>query len=255
MEEPSRGHILNRNSPIPLYHQLFQVLERRIRAGTWQSTHSLPSEAELCQLYGVSRTVVRQAMEDLERAGVIYRVKGRGAFLAERKIIAHMLQDAGGFQANLAAQGLTVQTRVLRQSVLPAPADIAAALQIASGAHILHVERLRSVAEEPVFLGDSYLPVEVCGDLSDEDFAAQSLNDILARRCGLRPAGGRRVIEAVAADRHRAELLQVSVGAPLFQLLAVTCAQSGRPMECSRVWLRGDRAAFEVNLEHSASFD
>jgi GntR family transcriptional regulator len=208
----------------------------------------LPSESELGEAYEVSRTVVRQALEGLERAGLIHRIKGKGAFVSERKVVARLLQDPSGFQANMEAEGLVVATRVLDQAIVPAPSDVADALRLAPGEPVLRLERLRFVEGEPVLLGTSYVPVALCGDLSEGDFSAESLNAFLNRRCGLVPAGGRRVIEAVAAGRREAELLHVPMGAPLFCLFAVTWTDEGCAMECSQVWLRGDRTAFEVQL-------
>jgi GntR family transcriptional regulator len=239
---------LNRNSAMPLYYQLLDALQARIRAGEWRPDEILPSEADLGETYEVSRTVVRQALEGLERAGIIHRIKGKGAFLSERKVVARLLQDPAGFQANVEAQGLDVETHVLDQATVPASPDVADALRLAPGEPVVRLERLRFVEGEPVFLGTSYVPVALCGDLSEGDFSAESLNVFLGRRCGLVPAGGRRVIEAVAAGRREAELLHVQIGAPLFYLFAVTWAEDGRAMECSRVWLRGDRTVFEVQL-------
>jgi len=208
----------------------------------------LPSEAELGDAYDISRTVVRQALEGLERAGIVYRVKGKGAFLSERKVVARLLQDPSGFQANMEAQGLAVETRVLGQAIVPAPSDVADALGMGVGQPVLCLERLRFVEGEAIFLGTSYVPVALCGDLSESDIGEESLNAFLRRRCGLVPAGGRRTIESVAAGRLQAELLHVPIGAPLFYLFAVTWTEDGRPMECSQVWLRGDRTVFEVQL-------
>ena len=240
--------VLNRNSPVPLYAQLQTSLVERVHRGEWRAGEALPSESQLCGSYGVSRTVVRQALEGLERSGLIYRVKGRGAFIAERKVVARLLQDPTGFEAQMVAQGLAVRTVVLKQGVVPALGDVAQALQSEEGASVLRLERLRLVDGEPIFYGLTFVPCSPGSALPDADFERESFNAILGRMFGLVPSGGTRVIEAVAAGQREAELLQVRVGAPLFRLFAVTCAQDERPMECSLVWLRGDRTSFEVNL-------
>ena len=239
---------LNRSSPIPLYYQLQQAIQAQIEGEAWGASDTLPSESELCRTYGVSRTVVRQALEGLQRAGAINRVKGKGTFLAQRKIVARLLQDATGFQANMEAEGLVIRTRVLHQDVVAAATQVAQALEISVGAPVLRLERLRLLEGEPVFWGITHVPLDLHEQIAGEDFSVGSLNDILARRCGLLPVGGKRVIEATAASAREAEMLQLPIGAPLFRLFAVTRAQDGRPMECSQVWLRGDRTAFEVNL-------
>jgi GntR family transcriptional regulator len=239
---------LNRSIPVPLYYQLQGILTARIDAGEWQAGELLPSESALCESYSVSRTVVRQALEGLVRAGLVFRVKGRGAFVAERKIVARLLQTPTGFEAQMVAQGLGVRTDVLLQESAAATGRVAASLEIEEGAPVLRLERLRYVDDVPVFYGETFVPLRSRGDLAGVDFTRESLNSVLARLFGQRPMGGRRTIETIAAGQREAELLRVRLGAPLFQLFAVTRAQDGRPMECSRVWLRGDCTAFEVDL-------
>ena len=250
--DASRVRSLNRNSPVPLYFQLLEALREQIESGLWQPRDILPSESDLCQLYDVSRTVVRQALDGLERPGVIRRVKGKGAFVSERKVMAYLMENPNGFYAGMAAQGMTIETRVLERDVVPAPAKVAEALQIPEGSLVLRLERLRYLHSEPVFLGTSYLPIDLCGNLDDEDFS-QSMNAVLTRRCGLWPTTGKRIIESVAAGHYESEMLDVSVGMPLFRLTAVTYSQNGRPMEHTVAWLRGDRIAFEVTLRGQPS--
>ena len=240
---------LNRHTPAPLYYQLARNLGREIETGERQPHTLLPSEAELQALYGVSRNVVRQALDELERTGAIYRIKGKGGFVAERKLSAYLMQDVSGFAANMIAQGFAVTSQILRQGFVPAPVQVAAALQVAEGTSIFEVERLRMVGEDPVFLGATYLTAALADCIKGEDLTTQSLNAALARCAGKEPVSGQRIIESVAAGRYEAELLRVRVGAPLFRLFAVTYSQDGAAMECSRAWLRGDRLAFRVNLE------
>jgi GntR family transcriptional regulator len=233
---------------------LQEAIARRVTDGEWKPRQALPSESQLGAAYDVSRTVVRQALDGLERAGLIYRIKGRGAFLAERKIVARLLQDPGGFQAQMEGQGLAVRTEVLGQEATPVTGDVAAALGLPEGALALRLERLRFVEGEAVFLGTTYVPLGSATELAQMDFRETSLNTVLEAEYGLRPAGGSRLIEAVAAGSREAELLGVRVGAPLFRLFAVTLGQDGRPMECSQVVLRGDRTAFEVSLNRSTGY-
>jgi len=244
----SASSLLNRHNPAPLYYQLARSLEREIETGGRQPHAPLPSEAELQAIYGVSRNVVRQALEELEQAGVIYRIKGKGGFVAERKLSAYLMQDASGFAANMAAQGFLVTSQVLRQGIIPAPIQVAEALHLSEGAPVFELERLRQVEEEPVFLGTTYIPGTLAACIKDEDFTSRSLNAILAHCAGMEPVSGQRIIECVAAGRYEADLLRVRVGTPLFRLFAVTYSQDGAPMECSRVWLRGDKLAFRVDL-------
>jgi GntR family transcriptional regulator len=239
---------LNRSSLIPLRYQLEEALLRRIEGGDWQPSDMLPTEAELGGAYGVSRTVVRQALDSLERAGMVRRVRGVGCFVCEQKITTRLLQDPGGFYAHMAALGLGVRTQVLKKEILPAPEPVAHCLEVPLSSRVLRLDRLRSVEGEKVFLATTYTALGPCEDIFDEDYSSASLFEVLKRRCGVEPESGTRVIEAVLARPKQAELLEVPIGSPLFRLHVVTRSHDGLPMACSELWLRGDRTVLHADL-------
>lgn len=239
---------LNPSSPIPLYMQLAGILREQIQAGQWAAGALLPSEADLGRDYDVSRTVVRQALDQLAGNGMIQRRKGKGSFVAERKLTAYLLQDAAGFAANMAAQGYAVRSVVLKRGLVTASPMIAAALGVPEDAPVYRLERLRFVADEPIYVGATHVPEHLAELIAACDFQVSSLNLALAEHANITPAGGDRLIEAIAAGPIEAELLRVRIGAPLFHLFAVTRDPKGAAIECSEVWLRGDRIAFRVAL-------
>ena len=87
---------IDRDSPIPYYYQLSEILREQINSGRLVAGDQLASEPALCEHYGVSRTVVRQALGDLESEGAIQRMKGRGTFVAAPKMVEHLADDSPG---------------------------------------------------------------------------------------------------------------------------------------------------------------
>ena len=84
---------------------------RRSRADSGAPGHQIPGEQELCELYGVSRTVVRQALRELELDGMITRRKGKGTFIAPPKISEGLVQKLTGFYQDMVERGLRPTTR------------------------------------------------------------------------------------------------------------------------------------------------
>jgi multiple sugar transport system substrate-binding protein len=84
---------VDRNSPIPIYHQLKSLILEQIGSGLWRPGDRIPTEQELCQLYGISRSPVRQALTELAREGVLTRRPGQGTFVNTRSPGEH-LSDA-----------------------------------------------------------------------------------------------------------------------------------------------------------------
>ncbi|MFN8379842.1 MAG: GntR family transcriptional regulator [Anaerolineae bacterium] len=239
------------DSPIPYYAQLKDILRERIDSGAWPPGHQLPSEAELCSMYGVSRTVVRQALQELTHEGLIKRRKGKGSFVASRKISEQLVQKLTGFYQDMVEQGHVPVTKVLSQRIIPAPADVAGYLGLEQGTPLIEIVRLRSVQDVPIVLVTTYLPYALCPDLINDDLNNQSLYALLETKYQVYVARGRRTIQAVLADGQEAKLLEVAKGAPLFRLDSISSLSDGRGVEYYVAYHRGDRSQFEVELIRS----
>lgn len=239
---------IDRTSALPYYAQLRDIIQARIQAGIWRPGDQLPGEPELCRLFGVSRTVVRQALNDLSHKSLVVREKGKGTFVAPPKIRESLIQKLTGFHQDMVEQGYVPVAQVLRQESIPASAKIARYLQIQPGELVIAIERLRFIEDVPVQLVTTYLPFELCPDILHEDFTHQSLYEFLERHCGVFIVRGHRSIEAVAANEHEAKLLRVPVGSPLILLDSVSFSQDGTRVEYYHALHRGDRTRFEVML-------
>jgi GntR family transcriptional regulator len=236
------------DSNIPYYIQLIEALKTMIASSQWKPGDQIPSEPKLCESYGVSRTVVRQALREIELAGLIVRRKGKGTFVAEPKISESLAQKLTGFYQDMVERGHQPVTQVLHQNVVPAAQKEAGFLGIEPGAPVIDIERLRFVEGEPIVLVHSYLPHALCPPLADADLTNQSLYAFIEQFSGLVIAYGRRSIEAVGANEREARLLQVKIGSPLILLDSVSFLEDGTPIEYYHAVHRGDRSRFEVEL-------
>lgn len=239
---------INRTNGIPYYIQVRDALQDHFRARTWNPGDRLPGEPELCRMFAVSRTVIRQALSDLASRGLIVREKGKGTFVAQPKIQESLVQKLTGFYQNMVEQGLTPVTQVLKQQIIPANARVASRLHLEPDTPVIEIERLRFVDDEPLQLVTSFLPYELCPSLAHEDLTHQSLYAYLEKHCGLMIARGIRSIEAVPANEHESRLLRVKRGAPLIMLDSVSFIADGTPVEYYHAVHRGDRTRFEVQL-------
>ena len=141
--------MLQRSSPLPLYHQLKQLLADRIQRGEWKPGDLVPGEHELQDTFHLSRTTVRQAMQELEREGFVTRHRGRGTFVARPRAV-HSPEPQASVSDFLLAQGIKPGWRVLTSGSEPAPLDVAARLQIDPGALAFCSRRLRLAGDAPL---------------------------------------------------------------------------------------------------------
>lgn len=239
---------IDRSSPLPYYAQVKEFIRERINDGTWEPGTQIPGEPELCRIFDVSRTVIRQALQELMHEGLINRRKGKGTFVAEQKLRGSLVQKLTGFHENMASLGLAVRSKVLKQHYIAATVRVARLLSIEPGATVIEIERVRYVQDEPVVLVTTYLPFELCPNLIQVDLREQSLYNVLENQCGLKIARGRRMIEAVLANDYEASLLAINQSDPLIMLDSVSYLRDGTPIEYYHALHRGDRSRFEVEL-------
>jgi len=243
---------IDRASPLPYYVQLKTALAEAIESGQWVPGDRIPSEPELCTMFGVSRTVVRQALKDMTYQGLVVREKGKGTFVAEPKISSgSLVHSLVGFYQDMAERGQAPVTRVLEQAIEPAGAKLATALGLESTTPVIKLVRLRFVQDEPIVLVTSYLPYDLCPELVNADLSEQSLYAFLKSAYGLSVASGRRRIESVAAGEAEARLLNIEEGAPLLKLDSVSYLQDGTPLEYFHGAFRGDRSRFEIEIDRT----
>lgn len=210
----------------------------------------LPGEHKLCAEFGVSRTVVRQALSQLEHQGVIERVKGKGTFVAHPKTPESLVHTLTGLYEEVASRGGHVHSAVRRQEIIFADDEVAEALKVPAESPVVVIERVRYVDDEPWSWTTTYLPHDVGVLVLDDDLSDQSLYALLATH-DIRAVRGVRSAEAASADANQGALLGVGAGQALLVLRSVGFDESDRPMEYFIAYHRGDRSRFEFHLTAS----
>ncbi|GAB4432454.1 MAG: GntR family transcriptional regulator [Anaerolineae bacterium] len=122
----------------------------------------IPSETDLANELGVSRTTIRDALSRLELEGVIYRKQGAGTFVNEAGLqLKTRLEEIWAYEAMLEAHGYSPSTRIISIEQQPAPASIAQDLNLPADAPVVTIQKLFLADEQPVILTINHLPVEL----------------------------------------------------------------------------------------------
>lgn len=236
---------IDRSSAIPLYLQLEYLIRRDIESGGYRPGAPLPSEGEICARYEVSRSVVRQTLANLIHAGLVRTERGRGSFVAEKKLPERFVQRTTGLYDDLRRMGHHIRTRVVRQVETELPLPVREFLRVERGAQI---DRVRSVDGRELAFIRSFVPTSRCPGLAEADLEDRSLYEVLANDYGLHVASGRRTVEAVAARGEVAAHLGVPAGEPVLLLRSSSRDEQGHPLEWFEAWHRGDRTMFEIEI-------
>jgi GntR family transcriptional regulator len=240
---------IERNSPVPLYHQLKELLSDRISNAEWQAGDMLPTEEQLTARYGLSRTTVRQALRELELEGLISRHRGRGTFVSRPKL-SHSPDPHHSLTDFLLQQGRKPGWRVLSAEWLPAPAEAANGLQLEQGTAVFSLRRLRLADEEPIGYHVAYVSSTWAAAINTDHLEAGGSLHYLNGQNQLAGSYADRTIEAIPAPKTVAEVLAVEKGSPLLMIHRLVIGRAGKPVEELRAMYRGDR--FQYQIRHLA---
>lgn len=232
----------------PLHVQIREALRSQIVDGSYRPNDRLPSEKQLMDRFSVSRITVRQAMGELEKEGAIYRVAGKGSYVAKPRPIQD-LRHLQGFGEAMSRLGYETINQVVGLRTLPAPANVAYQLALPADALVTEIRRIRYVDREPVSLDITYVAAALGERLAAEDLATRDIFLILENDYGIALGHADLHISTIAAEEPMTEQLKVAQGAPILLLERVTYAKDGTPLESDRIYYRGDSFSYRLRIE------
>ncbi|WP_210272632.1 GntR family transcriptional regulator [Chthonobacter rhizosphaerae] len=238
----------SQDNAVPLWSQLKAALVDQIIGQNLPEHTRLPSESELCGRYGVSRTVVREALNQLVHERLIYKLQGKGAFVAGRRDDQDFVGTRVGFSGELADKHRIIGREILRQDVEPATDRVQKMLRLEPGTPIVAIDRVLSVDGIPRLLVRWRMPEHLVPGLDQVPLHSRSLYDTLSRRYGIAFERAERWIEAVCPDSDEAKRLDVTTATPLLGLESVAYSSQGLPIEYYAALYRTDRARLHLQI-------
>jgi GntR family transcriptional regulator len=231
---------------VPLYAQIKEILRERILNGTYKVHQQLPSESEISALFSVSRITVRQALSDLQSEGLIFKIPGKGTFVAKPKAFQQLTQ-LEGFAEAMSSMGYEIYNKVLDHKLIPATPVVAQKLGLAIDQSVTEIRRVRYLNREPVSLEITYLPEEIGERLRKADLATRDIFLVMENDYGIPLGHADLRIDATLADLHLANHLNIQEGAALLRLERLTHTADGQPLDFEYLYFRGD--AFQYRLQ------
>ena len=237
-----------RNSPLPRYFQLKEIMRERIRSGEWKPGELIPSERELSEKYGISRMTARQAITELVNEGLFYREQGKGTFVSQRKITQQLIHLTG-FTEDIRARGQRPGTKVLSATMHPADEETAEKLRINAGTPIFRLQRLRLADDEPLAIELSQISFKGCEGLLEEDLEHNSLYRLLEAKYGLALMEADQELEAGLTGSEEAQLLKISVASPVLFTRRITYSDRNQPIEYAKAVYCGNKYTFYTHMK------
>ncbi|WP_431803739.1 phosphonate metabolism transcriptional regulator PhnF [Halobacillus andaensis] len=234
--------MVDKKSPLPMYYQIEEDLKQRITNQEFKTSDMIPSERELSETFEVSRMTVRQAITNLVNEGVLYRVKGKGTFVAEEKI-EQPLQGLTSFTEDMKTRGMEASSKLLTFEKMSAPLDITRKLQLNEGAEVYKIQRVRFADQKPMAVETNFLSAAMFPELDEQTVLGSLYNYI--EKTQKQPIGkAHQMIEATIADENQAELLDIPVDSAILSIERHSTLADGTPFEVVRSSYRADRYKF-----------
>ncbi|MBI1294342.1 UTRA domain-containing protein [bacterium] len=238
---------LDRNSFVPLYHQLYELLRAQLESGVYQPGDKLPTEAEFCELYGISQITIRQSLNMLVDAGLIDRRKGKGTFVT-KPAITSVLRPVFSIAEDMRQRGLTHRAELLDSGTAPVSQHTARALNVAVGDEVVYVSLLHYADGEPLCVERASILHSACPNLLQHDVVNEPLMETLRREYDVVLTRAGQTVWAQQAGEEYALLLQTAPEDPLLVVERIVYSQHNQPVEFSRIFYRGDRYALQFEL-------
>jgi GntR family transcriptional regulator len=230
-----------------MYAQVETVLASNMADGTLPVGGQLPTEESLIERFGVSRTTVRKAIQNLEARGLIEIQRGKGTFVAHRKITQE-LTELTGFVEDMQALGRNATARVIDKRVMPASEIAGQQLGVATGALVVRIQRVRLADGAAVSFDETYLPLEIGRKVMTDDLAAEPIFSLLEQKYDIPLVEAEYKLEAVSAEPAVAQALGVEIGAPIFLIERTSYRAGNQPIDYEKLHYRGDMIRFVTRL-------
>lgn len=226
---------------VPLHHQIQGVLRAKISTGEWEPEERIPTEMELMERFGVSRSTIREALRSLERDGLIRRMRGRGTFVrrAENTSPSTVRNTLYGYEA---------EVRVVGADDVPPPLYVTSFLGIPRGELVRRFRRLEIVEDVPLAILVNYLPMWLARRVRLEDLQRYGMREVLNQRLGIPRGITTETIGARLPDEEIASLLGTDLTQPVLSVRLNVADAAGKPLQVADTFYRVDRYEYQLDV-------
>lgn len=235
------------SSSFPLYAQVQSILAAAIVNGTFSPGSQIPNEDELAQMYGVSRTTIRQTIQNLVRCGLVEIRRGKGTFVLQPKITQE-LTELSGFVEDMQLLGRQASARLVDKQIVPASESVAQQLAIRAGTPVVRIQRVRLADNSPLSFDETYLPREIGEKIMENNLETEPIFSLLEEKYDTPLLEAEYRLEAVSADTMVARALGIGPGSPIFLIERTSYTARHQPIDYEKLYYRGDQIRFVTRL-------
>lgn len=239
--------MINRVNGVSYYQQLSEILIEQIKNGIFQPGNQLPSEMDLSKTYKLNRHTVRQAVAILREEGFIYKIKGKGTFVSNKKV-PYKVSRKTRFTTSILAAGLNPDAKLLTSYEITAGTRFARRLGVTPSDKVTVLEILRFADNIPFCYTTSFLSSGKFPGLTDLLKDSFSLYSLLKDHFGVEALRASSSFEVSMPEDPDMEILQISQKVPLLVVKSVSKDLEGNIVEYCSTKFRGDFCSITVDF-------
>ncbi len=240
--------LLDKTSKLPIYYQLKEIIKSKIQEGEYSEGEMIPSERELCNQYDISRMTVRQAINELQTEGYLYKVHGKGSFVRSNKIEQN-LASLTSFSEDMLRMGRKPSSKILSAEKMKANAETAQKLGLHIGDSVLLLSRLRFADQQPICIEKTYLNADLLKYSNAFQVPDFSLYEYLRKTLHIKLTHAHQTIETILLSGEDANLLAVMDNSLGLLMSRITYNEKNEVIEYVRSIYRGDTYKFIIELK------
>lgn len=235
------------------YELIMRDISQRIASGLWTEGMLMPTENELCNIYGVSRITVRRALDELERAGEITRVQGKGTFIKHKPLASGASHK--GFKSAMADQGLIITSRLISREIVQAPLWVQEKLILKNGDNrVWHFVRIRKTGDTPIAYMETYVSKELGDQMIEYNLSEESFYALYGKIFGCPVADTSGYVTAVNTTGWTAKHLGLKDNDASILFKSVAYLEDGRPVQVDYSYFNPKSYQFSYNLNRGNNF-
>lgn len=232
----------------PKYLYLVKKLQELVEELHTAGSDCFPTERELCERYDVSRVTVRKALDELEKAGYIYRIQGKGAFVCQKKI-QQTLFHLSSFSEDMSARQMISGSKVLAVETISASSTIAEKLYIEEGSPVILLKRLRLANRVPMAIEICYLAYPVGCIIKKHIVDDVSLYGLLKDKCGIKLVRAEQSIGVGLLEPWEMSLFGKDAPPYALQMTRQTFDEKQQAIEYVESKYRGDQYSYHISIK------
>lgn len=240
--------MITRESSIPVYHQIYKIMQSNIENQIYDENTKLPSERDLAASFSVTRDTIRKSLKKLIEKGYIYTVKGQGNFVKKREYFNYKVSKSNDFTGNIMSIGQNPVTKLIDMKRITPSKSQREMFKLEEDEKLWVVFRIRYANKTPISLTRSFIPCKFAEDLENYIGKLPSITETLKEFYKYSPQKDSTAIEVRMPKKEDMEYLNIEPTIPLINVTSLIKFPGGTPLELCTTNFRSDKIKLNIKL-------